>query len=162
MRSANMNRIKVLILSSAFAGITACATVGVARLPDTDKLFITTASENSFVMKHDLVIPYQPLGLVEYAVPQLRPFQSDHVGLYRSLEMAINQHLVKIAKEKLGADAVVDVKFEVRSSFKDSLPVLDKIPVAGWVGMFFTSLFNVNTVRVTGLAVKMKTGLSNE
>jgi hypothetical protein len=156
-----MKTSRALILLTAFLLLASCATVGVARLPDTDKSFITTASDNSFVMKRDLVIPYQPLGLVEYSVPQLRPFQSDHVGLYRSLEMAINQHLVKIAREKLGADAVVDVKFEVRSSFKDSLPVLDKIPVAGWVGMFFTGLFNVNTVRVTGLAVKMKAGSSN-
>lgn len=161
MRKTKMDIIKAVALSVVCAGLAACATVGVARLPDTDKLFITTASENSFVMKRDLVIPYQPLGLVEYSVPQLRPFQSDHVGLYRSLEVAINQHLVKIARDKLGADAVVDVKFEVTSSFKDSLPVLDKIPVAGWVGMFFTGLFNVNTVRVTGLAVKMKAGSSN-
>lgn len=142
--------------------LSSCATVGIARLPDTDKLFISTASEDSFVAKKDLVVPYQPLGFVEYYVPEVRLFGANLVDQYKSVENAIAQQLVKSAVEKLGADAVVDFKFEVKSSYRDIYPALSQfaswpvIGILGYIGMGITAFFNVNSVRITGMAVKKK------
>ncbi|MBL8991876.1 MAG: hypothetical protein JNM63_00955 [Spirochaetia bacterium] len=142
--------------------LSSCATVGIARLPDTDKLFISTASEDSFVAKKDLVVPYQPLGFVEYYTPELRIFGANLVDQYKSLENAIAKQLVKSAVDKLGADAVVDFKFEVSSSFRDIYPYLSQltgtpvIGIIGYIGMGIAAFFNVNSVKITGMAVKKK------
>ncbi len=142
--------------------------VGIARLPSTEKMIISTASEEAFVSQKNLVVPYQPLGFVEYRGNRLSPFGWGSVPQYENLESVIQQEVVDNATKKLGADALINVKFKIVSSYKQyekvfygDLGPFFNFPVIGWVFSIpnwivsgFVMLFNVNTVSFEAMAVK--------
>jgi len=157
----NIIIINCFLLLSIF--LTGCATQhGVARLPDSDQIFVTTAKEKAFVSKKELTIPYQPVGIVEYRVSKCSPCQITMPAKYTALENAINKELVSLAKSKLGAEAVVNFEYEVWSTFDQYLETYAKFAAnpytAACVGMGIPTalLLNRNVVHMEGLAVKKK------
>jgi len=136
-----------------------CSTTnwGVARLPDARTLFVTQAQEESFVAKKDLVVPYQPVGFLEINTMKFQACGGNMTGMYTSLERAMANELVDKARQKLGAEAVINYKWSVKSSFQTYLQVVSQssycapLLALGLPGMY---ILNVNTVSMKGTAVK--------
>jgi hypothetical protein len=166
----NSLNLLVLIFGLAFlATLSSCASmVGIARLPSSDKLIISTASEDAFVAQKTLVVPYQPLGFVEYRGSRFSPFGWGNIPQYASLESVIQKEVVENATRKLSADGLINTKFKIVSSFKEyervfyTGPIRDffNIPLIGWalspINWIFTGfamLFNVNVVSLEAIAV---------
>jgi hypothetical protein len=152
-----LGRVLLMVLGvSALCILGGCASSGVARLPSTDKIFITTADEEYFVAKKDLVIPYQPVGFLQYQVTKCAPCSPGIAGRYTSLEEAINQELVDLAKNKLQADAAINFQSSVTSTFDITLLLSAQAP-------YFAALlpcayiFNMNMISMKAVAVKKKT-----
>ena len=137
----------------AFLGVVfvyGCSSVGVARLPSAETLFISQASEDAFVCRGDLKYPYQPIGFVEISSMQCAPCAGDLKGVYKSLEKSMSEQLVQKAKKEMGADAVIDLKWSATSSFRRA--IMSGYPCAA-LGSYIQ---NFNMITLRGLAVKTK------
>lgn len=147
--------IQIAVLVAAAWAFMGCSNHGVARLPSVDQIFVTTAGEDAFVAKRRFVVPYQPVGILEYKVSKCAPCGATIPGQYGSLEEAMNEQLMILAKEKLGADAVVDFQASVVSSFDLAVEAAAATPYAS-ILLPIAYLANTNTVTMKGLAVKKK------
>ena len=129
--------ISITILLVSFA-MTSCTSTSLARLPSNDKLFISTASENAFIASgNQLEFPYQPIGYIKITQKHLTPYmflpsKSSYIrAKYSSLENTLMTKLSDKAVTQLGADGIINLKWNVIPGF-------------------------VTYVEVTGLAVKRK------
>lgn len=129
-----MKKIHLVLFSAALLVlVSSCTTIGFARLPANDKVFISGSSENGFVLSGKLEYPYQPLGYVSMEANYFTPFAffGELWNKYHYLEKALVENLSQKAVSKWGADGIVDLKWNSYSGF-------------------FT------VVRITGLVVKRK------
>lgn len=151
----------LLIVAASFVG---CATTwGVARLPDARSLFVTTAQEWAFVAKKDLVIPYQPVGLMEIYTKKFQVCGGNLKGMYTSLERGMGKELIDKARNVLGGEAVIGYKWDVTSSYETYLAIYQSAAQANSycgalvaLGIPAAYVLNVNTVHMKGLVVKKK------
>ena len=137
---------------------------GVARFPDARTLFITTANEDAFVAKRDLIIPYQPIGPMGLVTTKFQPCGGNLKGTYTSLERAIAGELIDKAKKELGGDAIINYEWSVSSSWQRFLATYSAFAQTGDVYSTafltvvapFAYVLNSNTVMMQGLVVKKK------
>jgi hypothetical protein len=159
-----MKKSTLLFLSLVLAAVAlmSCASTdwGVARLPDARTLFITTAKEQSFVAKKDLIIPYQPVGFLGIKTAKFQPCGGNLTGMYTSLERAMAQELIDKAKNELSGDAIIDMQWWVSSSYKDYLAAYaqmgSQVGIFYLVGLPAAYVFNFNVVDIRGTVVKKK------
>jgi len=130
-----------------------CASWGIARLPSKETLFVSSGSEDAFICRGELSYPYQPIGIVELSAMDCAPCAGDMPGKYKSVEKYLNQQLVEKAKREMGADAVIELKWSVISSYDSAVQAAVASPyrVLMIPGAY---MFNMNNVSVKGLAVK--------
>ena len=149
-----------LVLAAAMQMGCSSTDWGVARLPDARTLFITTAKEQSFVAKRDLVIPYQPVGFLGISAKKFQPCGGNLTGMYTTLERAMAQDLIDKAKNELGGDAVIDMRWWVTSSFKSYLEMYSQTGGKGGLiylaGLPAAYVMNYNVVDIRGTVVKKK------
>lgn len=129
-----MKKLLLLLLSaSLLVLVSSCTTIGFARLPSNDKLYISGSSENGFVLSGKLDYPYQPIGYVNMEANYFTPFAFFGMlwNKYHYLEKALVENLSQKAVTKWGADGIVDLKWHSTS------------------GVF-------TVVQITGLVVKRK------
>ncbi len=111
--------------------LSSCASIGFARLPSNDKIFISQSSENGFVVAGKLDYPYQPIGYINVEQSHLLLPGNELEVKYGALEKTLTKELTQTALKKWGIDGIINLKWEV-----------------------ITGLFT--TVKITGLAVKRK------
>lgn len=149
-----MNRYLFYLMVFCFGlFLTGCTSWGIARLPSKEALFVSGGSEDSFISRGELSYPYQPIGLVEASALDCAPCAGDMSGKYSSLEKVLNQQLVEKARREMGADAVIELKWSVVSSYDGALQIAAACPY-GALMLPSAYLFNLNQVSVKGLAVK--------
>lgn len=132
-----------------------CVNWGVARLPDANMLFITTAEEEAFVSKKKFVVPYQPIGILEIRKSQCSPCNGTMTGKYSSLDIAINKQLIEKARDQLGGEAVTAFEPQVSSTFDVFLKAAKQNPYFTYF-LPFAYIFNWNYVQMKGVVAKKK------
>lgn len=128
----------LLVLVVAASSFMGCSSIGLARLPSNDKLFISTSTENGFVLGGQLDYPYQPLGFVKVQTVKFTPcfMFTPHMlnplaNAYVALEETLNEELASKASSDYGADGIIQLDWLVAPGF-------------------------ITTVRASGLAIKKK------
>ncbi len=110
-----MKKLLLLFVMSAMSLIVfSCASMGVAKLPANEKMFVTTATEDSFVRERNLDFPYQPLAYLSISEMYFTPFSIFNMvwTKYHYLEKLLVAKLGESAVKKLGADGIVNINWE--------------------------------------------------
>jgi hypothetical protein len=121
------------IILLAVLALNSCTSIGLARFPSKDKLFVSTSTENGFILSGSLDYPYQPVGIVAIQTYKCTPcfFINPLDQAYTALEESITGELAQKAAGDYGADGIIQVRWQV-------------VP------------FVITSVGVSGIAVKKK------
>ena len=110
-----MRRIFIMLITLVVLALllVSCTSTGLARLPSNKKLFISTSSENGFVLSGTLAYPYQPIGYVKVRSIQLTPCSRRLSSAYKALEKTMVEQLATKAVNDYGADAIINMDWSV-------------------------------------------------